>query len=39
MGKAHRASLRAGKVRGLQLTAICDQPAGLPAREEGEHQF
>ncbi|MES2470355.1 MAG: Gfo/Idh/MocA family oxidoreductase [Verrucomicrobiota bacterium] len=39
MGKAHRASLRAGKVQGLQLTAICDQPAGLPAKEEGEHQF
>ena len=39
MGKAHRANLRAGKVKGLQLTAICDQPAGLPAKEEGEHQF
>ena len=39
MGKTHRANLRAGKVRGLQLTAICDQPIGLPAKEEGEHQF
>ncbi|MES2709049.1 MAG: Gfo/Idh/MocA family oxidoreductase [Verrucomicrobiota bacterium] len=39
MGKTHRANLRAGKVRGLQLTAICDQPAGLPAPEEGEAQF
>lgn len=39
MGKTHRANLRAGKVRGLELTAICDQPAGLPAPEEGEAQF
>ncbi len=39
MGKAHRANLRAGKVQGLQLTAICGKPASLPAKEEGEHQF
>lgn len=39
MGKAHRANLRAGRVKGLQLTAICDQPQALPAKEEGEHQF
>ncbi|MDB6132820.1 MAG: oxidoreductase [Verrucomicrobiales bacterium] len=39
MGKAHRACLRAGKVSGLQLTAICDRTTNLPPPEEGEAQF
>ena len=39
MGKAHRASLRAGKVKGLQLTAICDRRESLPEPVEGEAQF
>lgn len=39
MGKTHRANLRAGKVRGLHLTAICAPAAGLPAPEDGEAQF
>lgn len=38
MGKAHRASLRAGKVTGLELTAICDRPEFLPESMEGEVQ-
>lgn len=39
MGKAHRANLRAGKVPGLALTAVCDRAASLPAAEAGEAQF
>lgn len=39
MGKAHRASLRAGRVEGLQLTAICDRAEALPEPVEGEAQF
>jgi predicted dehydrogenase len=38
MGKAHRASLRAGRVRGMELTAICDRREFLPEREDGETQ-
>jgi predicted dehydrogenase len=39
MGKTHRSNLRAGKVKGLELTAICDMPQALPEPVEGEHQF
>jgi predicted dehydrogenase len=39
MGKTHRANLRAGKVRGLRLTAICGNAASLPEPVEGEAQF
>jgi predicted dehydrogenase len=39
MGKTHRANLRAGKVRGMELTAICDMPQALPSPEAGELQF
>ena len=39
MGKAHRASLRAGKVQGLKLAAICDRAEALPEPEQGEAQF
>lgn len=38
MGKAHRANLRAGKVEGLELTAICDRPEALPESVDGEAQ-
>jgi predicted dehydrogenase len=38
MGKAHRANLRAGKINGLELTAICDRREALPPHEEGETQ-
>ena len=38
MGKAHRASLRSGKVQGMELTVICDRAEALPEREEGETQ-
>ena len=38
MGKTHRANLRAGKVPGLRLTAICDRAEALPPHEEGETQ-
>ena len=38
MGKAHRANLRAGKVKGLELTAICDRQEAMPEWVEGETQ-
>ncbi len=38
MGKAHRASLRAGNVDGLELTAICDRLEALPDSVDGETQ-
>ena len=38
MGRAHRASLRSGKVKGMELTAICDRADCLPEREDGEIQ-
>ncbi len=39
MGKSHRVNLRAGKVQGLVLTAICDRAEALPEKVEGEAQF
>lgn len=39
MGKTHRANLHAGKVRGLELAAVCDMPQSLPEPMEGEAQF
>jgi predicted dehydrogenase len=39
MGKAHRANLRAGKVKGLKLTAICDRKEAMPTHEEDEAQI
>lgn len=39
MGRVHRASLQAGKVKGLRLTAVCSGPASLPPPAEGESQF
>lgn len=39
MGRAHRASIRAGKVEGLTLTAICDRAESLPDPVPGEAQF
>jgi hypothetical protein len=38
-GRAHRASIRAGKVEGLTLTAICDRAESLPDPVPGEAQF
>lgn len=38
MGKAHRASLRAGKINGMKLTVICDRAEALPPHEDGETQ-
>ncbi len=38
MGRAHRANLRAGKVKGMELTVICDRQEALPEREDGETQ-
>jgi predicted dehydrogenase len=38
MGKTHRANLRAGRVKGMELTAICDRREFLPEREDGEMQ-
>jgi predicted dehydrogenase len=39
MGRAHRASIRAGKIEGLSLTAICDRAESLPDPVPGEAQF
>ena len=39
MGRAHRANLRAGKVAGLRLTAVCDRQESLPEPVDGEAQF
>src|SRR5436190_12316701 len=38
MGRTHRANLRAGKVEGLELTAICDRREALPESVDGEAQ-
>ena len=38
MGKAHRANLRAGKIKGMELTVICDRAEALPPHEDGETQ-
>lgn len=34
MGRAHKANILAGKVEGLELTAVCDLPAALASVEE-----
>jgi len=39
MGKAHLASIRAGKVEGLKVTALCESVGTLPKLIEGEHAF
>ncbi len=39
MGKAHRANLRAGKVKGMELTAVCDKPGSTADDVEGETRF
>ncbi|MBL9181134.1 MAG: Gfo/Idh/MocA family oxidoreductase [Verrucomicrobiaceae bacterium] len=39
MGKAHLANIRAGKVPGLRVTALCESVGTLPNLIEGEHAF
>jgi predicted dehydrogenase len=39
MGKAHLANIRAGKVPGLRVTAMCESVGTLPAQLEGEQPF
>ncbi len=39
MGRAHRQNILDGKVSGIDLTAVCDIPKGLPEPREGEAQF
>lgn len=39
MGKAHLANIRAGKVPGLRVTAMCESVGTLPTAQDGEHQF
>ena len=39
MGRAHRNNILEGKVTGIDLTAVCDIPKGLPEAREGETQF
>lgn len=39
MGKAHLANIRAGKVPGMRVTAMCESVGTLPAAQEGEHSF
>lgn len=39
MGKAHLHNIRAGKVPGLRVTALCESVGTLPELLEGEHPF
>ena len=39
MGKAHLANIRAGKVPGLRVTAMCESVGTLPSQLEGEQPF
>ena len=39
MGRAHRENILSGKVKGVDLTAICDVSGSLPDKIEGESQF
>ena len=39
MGKAHLANIRAGKVPGMRVTAMCESVGTLPAQLEGEQPF
>lgn len=39
MGKAHLANIRAGKVQGMRVTALCESAGTLPPLAEGEHPF
>jgi hypothetical protein len=36
MGKAHLANIRAGKVPGLRVTALCESHGTIPPLQEGE---
>jgi len=39
MGKAHLANIRAGKVQGLRVTALCESVGTIPPLVEGETPF
>ncbi|HCN78523.1 MAG TPA: oxidoreductase, partial [Verrucomicrobiales bacterium] len=39
MGRAHLHNIRAGKVPGLRVTALCESVGTLPELLEGEHPF
>ena len=39
MGKAHLANIRAGKIPGLRVTALCESVGTLPNLIEGEKAF
>ena len=39
MGRAHRQNILDSKVTGIDLSAVCDLPQGLPEEREGETQF
>ena len=39
MGKAHLANIRAGKVPGLRVTAMCESVGTLPPQQEGETPY
>ena len=39
MGRAHRENILSGKVKGFDLTAICDVSGSLPDKIKGESQF
>ena len=39
MGKAHLANIRAGKVSGLRVTALCESHGTIPPQQEGEDAF
>ena len=39
MGKAHLSNIRAGKVPGLRVTALCESTGTLPELQDGESPF
>ena len=39
MGRAHRQNILDSKVTGIDLSAVCDIPKGLPEQRDGEVQF
>jgi len=39
MGRAHRQNILDSKVTGIDLSAVCDIPKGLPEQRDGETQF
>ena len=39
MGKAHLGNIRAGKVPGMKVTALCESHGTIPPLQDGETSF